>query len=131
MIMLDTNTCSYVMRDANSRVQKQFEPYAFGELFISSIVRFELAFGYYNQPSKQLREKLERFLSKVQIMPFDEEAAELAGQLRARLKRAGTPISGFDVLIGAHALAHDATLVTNNIREFSRIEGLRLEDWTK
>jgi tRNA(fMet)-specific endonuclease VapC len=68
---------------------------------------------------------LERFIS----FPFNDEASEIHGQIRGYLKTAGTPIGPYDSLIAATALAHDLTLVTHNVREFSRVQGLRIEDW--
>jgi len=74
-------------------------------------------------------DRLERFLLPLEIVPFDTEAARHYGRIRSELKRLGGPIGSNDLLIAAHALALDATLVTNNVREFSRIGGLRVEQW--
>jgi tRNA(fMet)-specific endonuclease VapC len=109
-----------------SRVQS----YSIGEVGITAITCAELRFGVEN--SARVDEnvgRLERFLLPLEIVPFDAEAARHYGRLRRELKLAGCPIGSNDLLIAAHALALAATLVTNNVREFSRIDGLCVERW--
>ena len=74
---------------------------------------------------------LAEFLAPLEVIPFDEDAAESHGDLRATLEKSGRPIGPLDTLIAGHALSLDATLVTNNTREFQRVRGLRLENWTQ
>ena len=97
---------------------------------ISAITYAELRFGVENSARvEENMDRLERFLLPLEILPFDAEAARHYGQLRHELKRAGCPIGSNDLLIAAHALALAATLVTNNVREFARIDRLRVEQW--
>jgi len=128
-VMLDTNTCAFAINN-NSVVCSRFaaeQPYG---LSISAITEAELWFGVENSafPEKNER-KLRFFLMAVEILPFDTLAASEYGRVRVKLKRAGTPIGDRDTLIASHAKALGLTLVTNNTREFSRVEGLPLEDW--
>lgn len=103
-------------------------------LAISTVVVGELAFGVarsdaaYRQGNE---ERLRQFLQAIEVLDWTQEAAWIFGVQRQRLMASGTPIGELDLMIGAHALAQDMVVVTNNTREFARIEGLRLEDWTK
>jgi len=100
------------------------------EVALSSISCFELEYGaaLSDRPVRN-REGLQEFFSHVPIAPFTEEAAHVAGQVRAILKQNGTPIGPYDVLIAGDALSEGAVLITNNIREFARVPGLTVEDW--
>jgi tRNA(fMet)-specific endonuclease VapC len=93
------------------------------------VVAAELAYGVAKGGSARNRSALEMFLAPLEIMPFDQNAVWSYGALRADLERQGQSIGALDTLIAAHALNLDATLVTNNLREFSRVSGLRLENW--
>jgi tRNA(fMet)-specific endonuclease VapC len=97
---------------------------------VSSITVAELHYGLErsSNPARE-REGVENLLGAVSILPFDSKAAEGYGLLRRYLERRGQPIGQFDLLIAAHAVAQNATLVTNNTREFSRVPTLALEDW--
>ena len=90
----------------------------------------ELTYGVAKSQSARNRAALEMFLAPMDILPFDEKAIWVYGELRAELERLGQPIGALDTMIAAHALSRDAILVTNNTREFSRVAGLRLENWT-
>ena len=100
------------------------------QIRLSSIVKAELLYGARKSShmAQNLR-LLERFFETVASLPFDDRCAEEYGVLREELDRAGTPIGPNDLLIAATARAHECALVTHNIREFSRVPGLRLEDW--
>jgi tRNA(fMet)-specific endonuclease VapC len=128
--MLDTDACIAVIKK-HSAALKKLRGKSVGQVGISSITLSELAFGAArsNRPS-DAREALEEFLLALEIAPFDERAAMSYGDVRASLERCGRPIGPLDTLIGSHAHALDVILVTHNTREFSQIEGLRLEDWT-
>ena len=128
--MLDTDTCIAVIKK-HSAALKKLRGKSVGQVGISSITLSELAFGAAksNRPS-DAREALEEFLLALEIAPFDERAAMSYGDVRTSLERCSRPIGPLDTLIGSHAQALDAILVTHNTREFSQIEGLRLEDWT-
>jgi len=128
-VMLDTNTCIFAI-NKNPVVRARFiAEYPFG-IAISAITEAELWFGVENsaKPEKN-SETLRVFLTTVEILPFDTLAAAEYGRVRTGLKRAGTPIGERDTLIATHAKALGLTLVTNNTREFERVEGLLLEDW--
>jgi len=130
-VMLDTNICIFAI-NKNAAVRACFvAEYPFG-IAISAITEAELWFGVENsaKPEKNA-ETLRVFLTTVETLPFDTLAAAEYGRIRAGLKSAGTPIGERDTLIAAHAKSLGLKLVTNNTREFKRVEGLVLEDWLK
>lgn len=129
MILLDTNICIYIINARPPEVLARFHAYRLGEIGISSVVAAELAYGVAKSGSVRNRSALEMFLAPLEVLPFDERAVWAYGDLRAELERLGQPIGAMDTMIAAHALAVDAVLVTNNTREFSRVSGLRLENW--
>jgi tRNA(fMet)-specific endonuclease VapC len=93
-------------------------------------VQFELYYGAYRgSKTTQNLSKLARFFDQFLILPFDESAAKIAGQVRSQLNKLGTPIGVYDLQIAAIALANNLTLVTHNTREFGRVDGLNYEDW--
>ncbi len=101
------------------------------DIAVSVITQMEMDYGLLTNPklARQLRPVLEAFLETISVIPYDTAAARETGRLRAALKTRGTPIGAYDALIAGTALAHGLILVTSNIREFERIEGLVLEDW--
>ena len=127
--LLDSNAVIEMMK-GNERVLAQAERAVPGTLLLSSIVQFELLYGAFN--SSRVEMNLERVaaLAFPQIT-FDDADARAAGKLRATLRASGNLIGPYDLLIAGQALARDLTLVTNNTREFSRVEGLKLADWTR
>lgn len=128
--MLDTDTCIAIIKK-NPVALKKLRGKSIGQVGISSITLGELAFGAEKSSRPgDAREALGEFLLALEIAVFDERAATRYGNVRASLERRGSPIGPLDTLIGSHAHALDVILVTHNTREFSRIEGLRLEDWT-
>jgi tRNA(fMet)-specific endonuclease VapC len=128
--MLDTDTCIAIIKRQPERALKKLRGKSLGQVGISSISLAELAFGAANSTRReQANAALEEFLLALEVASFDAEAALEYGNVRASLAKRGTPIGPLDTLIGGHALAVDAVLVTHNTREFSRIESLRLEDW--
>lgn len=129
MILLDTNICIYIINAKPPEVLARFRGYRLGEIGLSSIVAAELAYGVARSDSERNRRALEMFLAPLEIVPFDERAVWAYGRLRADLERQGQPIGALDTMIAAHALSLEATLVTNNTREFSCVAGLRLENW--
>ena len=131
MILLDTNICIYIINTKPPQVLAHFHRFRLGEVGISSVVAAELAYGVAKSASARNRSALEMFLAPLEIMPFDEHAVWTYGTLRADLERLGQTIGALDTMIAAHALSLDATLVTNNQREFSRVTGLRLENWVE
>ena len=129
MILLDTNICIYIINAKPADVLERFRQYRMGEVGLCSVVAAELAFGVAKSGSLRNRQALEMFLAPLTILPFDQQASWVYGDLRADLQKRGTPISSLDTLIAAHALSQQATLVTNNTREFAMAPGLRLENW--
>lgn len=130
--MLDTNICIYAMNNyPNFDVRQKINAILNSDGCISSISYAELKFGAYK--SSRVEEnltRLEEFKKRRIIIPFEEEDAIEYGKIRAYLQKAGTPIGPLDTLIAAHAKTLGYTLVTNNTREFERVPGLKLENWT-
>lgn len=129
MILLDTNICIYIINSRPPEVLARFQRYRLGDIGISTVVAAELAFGVAKSGSERNRRALEMFLAPLDILTFDERAVWAYGDLRADLEKRGQGIGSLDTMIAAHALSLDATLVTNNAREFERVPGLRLENW--
>ncbi len=131
MILLDTNICIHVINARPPAVLERFRQHRMGEIGICSVVAAELAYGVAKSGSTRNRQALEMFLAPLVILPFDEAALWVYGDLRAELERKGTPIGSLDTMIAAHALSQQSTLVTNNTREFARVPGLALENWVQ
>lgn len=129
MILLDTNICIYIINAKPVAVLERFQQHQMGDIGVCSVVAAELAFGVAKSGSTRNREALNMFLAPLVVLPFDESAIWCYGDLRADLERRGTPIGSLDTMIAAHALSLQATLVTNNTREFSRVPALRLDNW--
>lgn len=130
--MLDTNTLIYVLnaRPQHQAVLDQFNQHDPRNLCLSSITLAELRFGVeQSQRRNSTQGKLNRVIAALSVAPFEERAARAYGSLRALLQADGTPIGPLDTLIAGHALSLGMTLVTNNTREFSRVRGLRTENW--
>lgn len=131
MILLDTNICIYIINTRPAEVLARFRRYRLGDVGLSSVVAAELAYGVAKSASERNRQALEMFIAPLEIAPFDERAVWAYGALRAELERRGQQIGALDTMIAAHALSLNAVLVTNNTREFSRVDGLRLENWAQ
>lgn len=130
--LLDTNICIFIIKQKPKTVLTKLRESIASGIGLSSITLSELEYGV--QKSSHVQHNafnLLRFLILFEILPYDESAAREYGKIRATLEKKGQLIGGMDMLIGAHAKSISATLVTNNIREFQRIEGLRVVDWTK
>ncbi len=130
-IFLDTNICSFIIRSSSPSLDRKINRFKKGELYISTVVEYELLFGYEKNPSPRLLSLLQSFFSLVKIAPFDSTAAHSSAIVRANLVRVGRLIGAQDMLIAGHALSLDATLITNNTREFSRVTNLKVEDWSE
>lgn len=102
-----------------------------GDIGISSVTAAKLAYGAVKNGSERNRRALEMFLAPLEILPFDASAIWRYGELRAELERRGQHIGALDTLIAAHARALNTVMVTDNIRDFSRVPGLRLENWAE
>ena len=130
--MLDTNICIYAIKHKPPEVIKNFLSHDPDDLCISSITYAELMHGVEKSMAMEKnRVAITMFLSPISILDFDAYAAEEYGRIRADLERKGTPIGPMDMLIAAHAKSEDLILVTNNTREFERVNDLTVEDWTK
>jgi tRNA(fMet)-specific endonuclease VapC len=130
--MLDTNVCIHVIRRRPPEVLHRFEEYEPGEIWVSSVTSAELRYGAERSSHRgQNLEALGAFLLPLEVLAFGPETAAAYGDVRAALEKAGTPIGPLDTLTAAHAVSLGGTLVTNNVREFSRAPGLEVEDWTR
>ncbi|MCC5839709.1 MAG: type II toxin-antitoxin system VapC family toxin [Opitutales bacterium] len=128
--LLDTNFCIYVIKERPEKVFRKFRRLEVGQVAISSITYAELCFGVRkSRRPAQNESALQQFTSPLEIVPFSPEAALAYGEIRAELERLGKPIGPLDTLIAAHAKSLGFTLVTNNVAEFSRVPGLRIQNW--
>ncbi|HEX7931001.1 MAG TPA: tRNA(fMet)-specific endonuclease VapC [Sphingomicrobium sp.] len=127
--LLDTNLCIRVLRDRPKTIRDRFNLEA-DALCISTIVLTELLHGAAKSASPaHNRSEVERFAARLDVLPFDSPAADHAADIRAALERLGQPIGGYDLLIAGHARSRGLIVVTGNLTEFNRVDGLRCEDW--
>jgi tRNA(fMet)-specific endonuclease VapC len=126
--MIDTDSVSDALR-GHGHVGTAILTHLPSEICISSITLAELRFGAERRKSAKLDSAIAAFASNVSVVPFDEECATVFGRVAAHLAAEGSPIGELDVLIAAHAIALDVTLVTNNVKHFKRVRGLRTENW--
>ena len=128
--MLDTNICSYVLRRRPPSVKQHFDEAGPGALAVSTVVLAELLFGAARHPQGAvIRREIRDLASRLEVVPWDEAAAEHYGDIRAELERAGTPLGAMDMMIAAHARSRAATLVSNETRHFARVAGLLVANW--
>jgi tRNA(fMet)-specific endonuclease VapC len=128
LFMLDTDSVSFALRGVGG-VASEIARHSPPELCVSSITVAELRFGANKRRSRKIHRAIEAFLSAMDVRAFDAIAATQFGVIAAVLSRSGVPIGGMDTLIASHAVSVGATLVTNNERHFSKVAGLRLENW--
>ena len=129
---LDTNICVYLLNDRFHNIRENMDDFDISRIKIPSIVAVELVYGAYKSQKVEYNlSRYEKFLSAYEIIPFDRAAGNIYGEIRVSLERKGQVIGSNDMLIAATVLANGGILVTNNIKEFSRINNLPLEDWTK
>jgi tRNA(fMet)-specific endonuclease VapC len=129
--LLDTNTASSIIKGNNPAVDRRLVKVPMAQLAISAVTEGELRFGAARLPhAKRLHALIEAFLLRVATLPWDSDAARHYGQLRAALEGEGQPMGNLDMMIGAHALALGAILVSND-HAFMRIKELKVEDWTR
>ncbi len=130
MYLLDTNICIYLLNNRHSHIEQRLRDIAPADIALCSIVKAELLFGArHSQKVEANLQLLKQFFAPLNSLAFDDRCAEEYGVIRADLSTQGKLIGPNDLLIAAIAKAHDAVLVTHNTNEFSRITGLRLEDW--
>ncbi len=127
--LLDTNIVIYAIKKRPPAVREAFKRYD-GQMSISSITWGELVYGAEKSAYTEKNQKdIEGLASRLQVLPFEEQAATHFGQIRAELYRMGKPIGPYDMMIAGHARSKGLILVTNNVREFQRVPGLRIENW--
>jgi tRNA(fMet)-specific endonuclease VapC len=127
--LLDTNIVIYTMKNRPQRVKRRFQQHH-GQMGISTVTIGELVFGAeHSQQTERNLADLEALTARLEVLPFDNQAAYHFGQIRATLYRTGQPIGPYDMMIAGQARAAGLKLVTNNVKEFERIPGLQLENW--
>jgi len=130
--LLDTNICIFAINRKNPQVINTIKEKINTNMHLSSLTIAELEFGVENsQYVEKNRIALLKFISLFFVLPFDDEDAVSYGKLKAKLKRKGEMIGPIDMLLAAQALSKELILITNNVGEFSRIDGLKIEDWSK
>lgn len=129
--MLDTNICIFTLKNRPEQVREAFKRHH-GQMCISTVSLMELIYGAEksSNPERNLRD-VEGFAARLEVLSYDQAAAAHTGQLRAELARAGKPIGPYDQMIAGHARSLGLILVSNNLREFERVPGLRSEDWVQ
>lgn len=130
MVMLDTNICSYILKSRPPTLRDKLKTTS--DLVISVIVYAELCYGIELSPphlQAPRYEQLQQFVNLLEVLGWNKAAAVHYAQIRAVLKKQGTPIGNMDLLIAAHARSSNSLLITNNLSEFKRVAGLRVENW--
>ena len=130
--LLDTNICIYIAKRRPAQVLARLERLRPGDAGMSVVTCLELTYGAWKSRQREANlTVLEQLCEWIPVAPLDTGAASHYGRLRSELERKGSPIGAYDLLIAAHALSLGVTLVTNNLREFTRAEGLRVENWAE
>ena len=130
MHLLDTNTCIYFLNRTSEKTVSQFKRLSPSEIKLPAITVAELYYGAEKSKAKKKnRTIVENFVSIFEIIPFDEKCCIIYARIRASLEKSGVPIGPMDLLIASISLSNNFILVTNNIKEFRRIKGLKLENW--
>jgi len=131
--LLDTNICIYIINEKAEKLLKAFKQYPVYEFGISSITHAELQYGVENSKKKATnQDALDEFLLPLTVLPFHgKKVVTCYGEIRTSLESRGETIGPLDMLIAAHALSLDLTIVSNNIKEFSRIPELKCENWVR
>ena len=128
--LLDTNIVIFTIKNRPQQVKKRFQQHH-GRMGISAVTLGELVFGAeHSQQVERNLADIEAFAARLEVLPFDNKAAYHFGQIRTELYRIGRPIGPYDMMIAGQALSAGLKLVTNNIKEFERVPGLLLEDWS-
>ncbi len=130
--LLDTNICVFLIRNASGRIREHIRSHQVGEVGVSAITESELRFEADKSSDPDTNHAvLDRVFLTLPVLAFDSACAREYGKIRAFLEKRGTPIGSLDTLIAAHAASSGLTVITNNTREFKRVPGLLVEDWTK
>lgn len=129
--MLDTDMCSYIIKEHPETVRQRFQTLAMEQLCVSVVTYAELIYGVERSSSKRVnRPIVEDFVRHLDVMDWNIGAADRYGVIRAELEAAGTPIGAMDMMIAAHAKSIEAVLVTNNQKHFTKVTGLKIDNWT-
>ena len=126
--ILDTDICSYIMLNSSDTLLKNLELHKDDSIHITYITYAELLYGAFRKDSKKIQNKISHLLNKVKIIDFDERAAIEYAKIRTKLEKDGIPIGGMDILIAACAISNKFVLVTNNLKHFSRIDHLQIQN---
>ena len=130
--MLDTNICIYIIKNKPTIVKERFKSFNIGELCISSITVSELMYGAFkSQYVEKNLKAIEAFLLPFEVVEYDYSAAVAYGKVRAKLEKQGQVIGNMDMQIAGHALSLDMIVVTNNVKEFKRVDKLVLDNWVE
>jgi tRNA(fMet)-specific endonuclease VapC len=130
--LIDTNICIYIMNNRPAMVIHKFKRFEPGQIGISVITISELQYGVAKSKYRKKNEqRLEEFLTPLEILIYDEIAAKTYGSIRFQLEKGGWPIGPLDLLIAAQAIGHKLILVTNNEKEFKRVKNLKVQNWVK
>ena len=128
--LLDTNVCIHLLNERHPAILQHFRQHSPADIALCSVVKAELLYGARRSQRVEANlQLLKAFFAPLQSLPFDDDCAEHYGKIHADLLSQGKPIGPNDTLIAAVARAHNATLITHNIGEFSRVVGLQIEDW--
>jgi len=129
--MLDTDMCSYIIKEHPESVRQRFQTLAMEQLCVSVVTYAELIYGVERSSSKRInRPIIEDFVRHLDVLNWDTEAADQYGVIRAELEAAGTPIGAMDMMIAAHAKSIKAVLVTNNQKHFTKVKGMKVDNWS-
>ena len=129
--LLDTNVVSFHIRGSSAALQGRLRRIKAASVALSVVTEMEIRFGLARNPGLRIAPLVEQFLDAMTILPLDSDVARAYARIRSELEAEGRPIGPLDTMIAAHAASVGATLVTNDVREFRRVRGLRVADWTK
>jgi tRNA(fMet)-specific endonuclease VapC len=130
--LIDTNICIYIMNKRPIGIIHKFKQFDVGEIGVSTITVSELQYGVAKSKNRRSNEqRVEEFLSPLAILPYDEIATTIYGDIRLQLEKSGVPIGPLDLLIAAQGLSRNIVLITNNEKEFKRVHNLKVENWVK
>ena len=129
--LLDTNVVSFHIRGSSAALQGRLRRIKAASVALSVVTEMEIRFGLARNPGLRIAPLVEQFLDAMTILPLDSDVARAYARIRSELEAEGRPIGPLDTMIAAHAVSVGATLVTNDVREFRRVRGLRVADWTR
>ena len=130
--LIDTNICIYIMNKRPTGIIHKFKQFDVGEIGVSTITVSELQYGVSKSKNRRLnKQRIEEFLFPLEILPYDEIASTIYGDIRVQSEKRGEPIGPLDLLIAAHALSRNLVLISNNEKEFKRVKNLKVENWVK